>query len=73
MGGSWDKFEKFGKKVVKWVGNCIEKIVDWWSSHKEAVNQITINFIIENQNVIIKSNDKQTFIEAMAIKKQKSE
>ena len=73
MGGVWDGLVKFGKKVVSWIGNCIEKIVSWWKSRKEAVNQITINYIISNQNIIIKADDKETFIEAMAIRKQKTE
>ena len=73
MGGVWDGLVKFGKKVVGWIGNCIERVVSWWKSRKEAVNQITINYIISNQNIVMKADDKETFIEAMAIRKEKTE
>lgn len=73
MGGVWGGLVEFGIKVVGWIGNCIEKIVSWWKSRKEAVNQITINYIKSNQNIIIKADDKETFIEAMAIRKEKTE
>ena len=61
------------KKVVKWVGNCIEKVISWWSPHKEKVNNITYNYIMVNQYVIINAQDQKTVLEIMGIKKEKDE
>lgn len=61
------------KKVVKWVGNCIEKVISWWSPHKEKVNNITYNFIMGNQYVIINAQDQKTVLEIMGIKKEKDQ
>ena len=61
------------KKVVKWVGNCIEKVISWWSPHKEKVNNITYNYIMVNQYVVINAQDQKTVLEIMGIKKEKDE
>ena len=37
------------KKFVKWCGNCIERVVSWWSPHKERTNNITYNYLIGNE------------------------
>ena len=61
------------KKVIGWVGNCIEKVISWWSPHKEKVNKITYNYVMVNQNIIIQARDKKTVGEIMIIKKEKSQ
>ena len=37
---------EFAKKVVKFFGDVIERIVSWWRGHKEIANQNTLNFAI---------------------------
>ena len=61
------------KKFVGFVGNCIQKVVSWWSSHKERVNNITYQYIVINQQFINDSQDPQTVMEIMAIKKEKDQ
>ena len=61
------------KKAISWVGNCIQKVVSWWSSHKERVNNITYQYIVINQQFINDSQDPQTVMEIMAIKKEKDQ
>jgi hypothetical protein len=69
MGG----FVTAAKKVVKWIGGCINKVISWWKSFRDDVDQKTINYIIIYQNVIIKADDPEVFGEVLAIKKEKSE
>ena len=69
MGG----FVTAAKKVVKWIGGCINKVISWWKSFRDDVDQKTINYIIIYQNVIIKADDPEIFGEVLAIKKEKSE
>ena len=69
MGG----FVTAAKKVVKWIGGCINKVISWWKSFRDDVDQRTINYIIIYQNVIIKADDPEVFGEVLAIKKEKSE
>ena len=61
------------KRVVKWIGGCISKVISWWRSFRDAVDQKTINYIIIYQNVIINADDPDVFGEVLAIKKEKSE
>lgn len=59
------------KKVVGWIGDCIETVVSWWKPHKEKVNKITYNYIMVNQQFICQSHDPKNVGEIMAIKKEK--
>ena len=61
------------KRVVKWIGGCISKVISWWRSFRDNVDQKTINYIIIYQNVIINADDPEVFGEVLAIKKEKSE
>jgi hypothetical protein len=61
------------KKFISWVGNCIQKVVSWWSSHKERVNNITYQYIVINQKFINESQDPKTVMEILAIKKEKEQ
>ena len=69
MGG----FVTVVKKFIGWVGNCIQTVVSWWSPHKERVNNITYQYIVINQQFINDSQDPQTVMEIMAIKKEKEQ
>ena len=50
------------KKFVKWCGNCIERVVSWWSPHKERTNNITYNYLIGNQLFIMKINPNMIIV-----------
>lgn len=69
MGG----FVSAAKTVVKWVGNCISKIISWWKSFRDDVDQKTYCYIIIYKTLILQADDPQTFGELMAIRKEKSE
>jgi hypothetical protein len=59
------------RKCVTWIGNCIEKVVSWWSPHKENTNNITHNYIMANQVFIMQSDDPKNVGEIMGITKEK--
>ena len=61
------------KKAISWIGNCIQIVVSWWSSHKERVNNITYQYIVINEQFINESQDPQAVMEIMAIKKEKDQ
>lgn len=61
------------KKVVKWIGGCIYKVISWWNSFRDEVDEKTINYIIIYKTVIVRADDPETFGEVMAINKEKSE
>ena len=61
------------KRVVKWIGGCISKVISWWRSFRDAVDQKTINYIVIYKTVILNADNPDTFGEVMAINKQKSE
>ena len=61
------------KKFIGFVGNCIQRVVSWWSSHKERVNNITYQYIVINQKFINDSQDPKTVMEILAIRKEKEE
>ena len=69
MGG----FVTVVKKFIGWVGNCIQRVVSWWSSHKERVNNITYQYIVINQKFINESHNPQAVMELMSIKKEKDQ
>ena len=69
MGG----FVTAAKKVVKWIGGCINKVISWWKSFRDDVDQKTINYIVIYKTVILNADNPDTFGEVMAINKQKSE
>ena len=69
MGG----FVSTAKKVVKWIGNCISKVISWWKSFRDDVDQKTYCYIIIYKTSILQADDPQTFGELMAIRKEKSE
>ena len=60
-------------KLVTWIGNGIEKVVEWWSPHKEQVNRKAYDHIIVHQNLILQADDPRRFGEILAIDKEKSE
>ena len=61
------------KKVVKWIGGCINRVISWWKSFRDEVDEKTINYIIIYKTVIVGADDPETFGEVMAINKEKSE
>lgn len=61
------------KKVVKWIGGCINRVISWWKSFRDEVDEKTINYIIIYKTVIVSADDPETFGEVMAINKEKSE
>ena len=60
-------------KIVFWVGNCIAAIITWWKSHKDKVNKETLNYLINNKNIISQADDPKTMCELLAIRKEKGE
>lgn len=62
-----------GKKIVKWCGNCIESVVNWWSPHKEKVNNLALNEILVNQNTIMEADNPKAVGEIIAINREKYE
>ena len=64
---------EFAKKVVKFFGDVIERIVSWWRGHKEKANQNTLIFLQDNSTYIDQSYNKEGVINILAASKQKSE
>ena len=64
---------EFAKKVVRFFGDVIERIVSWWREHKEKANQTTLNFLQINYVYIDQSYDKERVINVLSASKQKSE
>ena len=60
-------------KGIKWCGNCIGRVVDWWRGYKDEVNQKTFNFIQGNQNVILSANNPRGVCEVCVINSEKQE
>lgn len=66
-------FSSTAWKVIKWIGNCIHKVINWWGSFKEGVNQNTYNFVIGKQNSIVNANNPRGVGEVLAINKEKEQ
>ena len=49
------------KRVVKWIGGCISRVISWWRSFRDDVDQKTINYIIIYQTVILNADNPETF------------
>lgn len=64
---------EFAKKVVDFFGDVIERIVSWWSGHKEKANQATLNYLQENYYYIDQSYNKEGVINVLSASKEKSE
>ena len=60
-------------KGVKWIGNCIHKIISGWGAFKEGVNQNTYNFMMGNKNQILNANNPRGVGEILAINDEKSQ
>jgi hypothetical protein len=60
-------------KIVKWVGNCILEVVDWWLSYKDKVDRNTYNFIEENKYYIIQADNQVAVCETVAINEEKNQ
>lgn len=64
---------EFAMNVVIFFGNVIEKIVSWWSKHKEKANQSTLNYLQANRIYIDQSYNKERVINVLSASKEKSE
>lgn len=64
---------EFAKKVVDFFGDVIERIVSWWSGHKEKANQATLNYLQENYYYIEQSYNQEGVINVLSASKEKSE
>lgn len=60
-------------RVIRWIGNCIHRVIGWWGSFKEEVNQNTYNFVIGKQNSILNANNPRGVGEVIAINKEKEQ
>jgi hypothetical protein len=66
-------FVNIAWRGIKWIGNCIHKIISWWGAFKEGVNQNTYNFLIGKQNEIMNTNNPRGVGEVIAIKSEKDQ
>ena len=60
-------------RCVKWIGNCIHRVIVWWGKFKEAVNSIVHSFLMENEIPILSADDPTTTGEVVAIRKEKDQ
>jgi hypothetical protein len=60
-------------KIVKWAGNCILKIIEWWRSFKDTADRNTYIYIEENKYYIKQADNEIAVCETLIIKKQKSQ
>ena len=69
MGG----FIETAWRCVKWIGNCIYKVVTWWGPFMEGVNAIVHGFLMLKRNKIERSENPKTVGEVVAITKEKDQ
>ena len=60
-------------KIVKWAGNCILKIIEWWRSFKDEADQKTYIFIENNQYYIKSADNPKAVCEVCVINEQKNQ
>ena len=60
-------------KGVNWIGNCIHRVISWWGTFKEFVNQNTFDFLLEKKNQILGANNPKDVGELIAINDEKSQ
>lgn len=60
-------------RCVKWIGNCINKVVLWWFPFMENVNFITFSFLRAKRNKIESAENPKTVGEIVAIGKEKQQ
>ncbi len=66
-------FAETAWRGVKWIGNCINKVVSWWDEFMDSVNKLVYNFLIRNQTTIESSDDPKKVGEVVGIKKEKDQ
>ena len=66
-------FVSLAWKGIKWIGNCIHKVISWWGQFKDGVNQNTYNFLVGKQNQILNANNPRGVGEIIAINDEKSQ
>jgi len=55
---------------IKWIGNCINNVINWWKDFMEQVNNFVFNFLNEKRNLIETANNPQAVGETCAINKE---
>jgi hypothetical protein len=60
-------------KCIKWIGNCIHRVIEWWGPFKEGVNRNTYNYLIGKQNAIVTAQNPVGVGEVLAINNEKSQ
>ena len=65
--------ENIAWKIIKWVGNCILKIIEWWMKYKDNVDKNTFNFIQANNYYIKKAHNPIDVIEVCSINEEKNQ
>lgn len=66
-------FANIAWRGITWIGNCIHIIITWWGSFKNAVNQITFNFLCSRRNTIMNAHNPRGVGEVVAIKSEKEQ
>ena len=69
MGG----FIETAWRCVKWIGNCIYKVVTWWGPFMEGVNAIVHGFLMLKRRPIENSDNPKAVGEVVAIRKEKDQ
>ena len=69
MGG----FVETAWRCVKWIGNCIYRVIKWWGPFMEAVNAIVHGFLILSRSQIERSDNPKAVGEVVAIRKEKDQ
>lgn len=59
------------KRLIKWIGNCIHRVIQWWGPFKEGVNKNTYNYLIGKQNSIVTAQNPVGVGEVLAINNEK--
>ena len=59
--------------VVKWIGDCICRVIDWFTRFVESVGRTVKQFIFGIEDTIKSADNPRKFGEAAAIRKERGE
>ena len=69
MGG----FVETAWRCVKWIGNCIYSVINWWGRFMDGVNAIVHGFLTRSRSQIERSDNPKAVGEVVAIRKEKDQ
>jgi hypothetical protein len=58
---------------VKWIGNCIYRVISWWGEFMAAVNSFVHGFLMLKRAIIERSDNPKGVGEIVAIEKEKDQ